>query len=386
MRIALVNVFADPALTTPESVLRAYWHVPQLAAALAGRGHAITIVQVFHTQAALRYGDVDVVMTRDARRLPWTGRGSPAHLSGVIATLEELRPQVIHLFGLTLLRPLAALTACAGRIGARVSVSFHGGAPRRNPIARAWQRKVLANVAAIFFSTTHYAEEWQRSGVIRSGASVVIAPEVSSPLIPIDRNRARVELGLDGELLLAWSGRLHPIKDPLTALRGFELLAGRSPDARMLMCFRSQELIGEVTEFLECRPRVRDRVTLLGEWPHERMAVLFSAADFFVQSSLREFGGNSLVEAMSCGAIPVVTDIPSFRALTDEGRLARLFAPGDAAAMAQAITTLAEADRPALAARIRGYFDEQLSYPALARLYESAFTRIVRPPGSPVDA
>lgn len=239
------------------------------------------------------------------------------------------------------------------------------------------QRKALSGVAAIFFSAPHYADAWRRSGVINSGTRVVIAPELSSPLTPVDRDAARAELGIDCGPLLAWSGRLHPIKDPLTMLRGFELLAERQPGARLLMAFRTHELLGEISAFLEARPQVRDRVQLLGEWPHERMAVLFSAADYFVQSSLREFGSASLVEAMSCGAIPIVTDIPSFRALTGEGRLARLFAPGDAVAMMQAIATLADNDRRALVARIRSHFDEHLSYPALARLYDSTFTAIL---------
>lgn len=350
--------------------------MPHLAAALAARGHAVTIVQAFHTKARLRHGNVDVVMTSDASSCSRNGRQVPE----VVAHLEALRPHIVHVFGLARSPQLAAIVATANRTGARLSASFHGGAPRRNPIARAQQRKALADVAAVFFSAPHSAAVWQHSGVISSNTRVVIAPEVSSAFTPVDREEARAELGLDCGPILAWSGRLHPIKDPLTMLRGFELVAERQPGARLLMVFRTRELLTEISAFLEARPQVRDRVQLLGEWPHERMAVLFSAADFFVQSSLREFGGNSLVEAMSCGAVPVVTDIPSFRVLTDEGRLARLFAPGDAAAMMQAITTLADDDRRALAARIRHHFDEHLSYTALARLYDSTFTGIlVRP-------
>lgn len=317
----------------------------------------------------MTHRDVEVVMTDDAALDGRTGRGVP----GAIAALGELRPDVIHVFGLARSPQLAAIAEFSRRAGARLSASFHGGAPPRNPIARALQRRALADIAAMFFPAAHYASEWRHRGVIASRTHIVIAPEVSSPFTRVERDQARAELGVGDELVLAWSGRLHPVKDPLTALRAFERVVAQRPGARLLMAYRSSELLGDVSRFLEVRPAVQDRVRLLGEWPHERMATLFSAADLFVQSSLREYGGNSLVEAMSCGAVPVVTDIPSFRALTDGGRLARLFSAGDAAAMARAITTLADEERRTLSTSICRYFDEQLSYAALARVYEQTF-------------
>ena len=54
----------------------------------------------------------------------------------------------------------------------------------------------------------------------------------------------------------------------------------------------------------------------LGRLPHERLAAYYSAADIFVSGSHREGSGYALIEAMACGAIPCVTDIPSFRAIT----------------------------------------------------------------------
>lgn len=313
-------------------------------------------------------------MTGDAS----SGRTAAPKLPQIVATLDKLRPAIIHVFGLARSPQLAAIAAVADRTGAQLSASFHGGAPSRNPIARALHRKSLARVAAVFFSAPQYAESWQRSGVVSSRARLVIAPEVSSPFAQLDRRAARAELGVDSEMVFAWSGRLHPVKDPLTTLRCFELLVAQRPGVRLLMTFRTTELMREIVAFLSARPAVRERVRLLGEWPHERMPVLFSAADFFVQSSISEVGGNSLVEAMSCGAIPVVTDIPAFRALTDEGRVARLFPPGDAEAMARAVTTLSDDDRSALASRVRTHFDERLCYAALARIYDDTFSAICR--------
>lgn len=334
----------------------------------------MTIIQAFHENVRLQHGAVDVVMTGDGS----AGRTAALNVPRIVATLDTLRPAIIHVFGLARSPQLTAIAAVADQTGAQLSASFHGGAPPRNPIARALHRRALARVAAVFFSAPNYAASWQRSGVISSQARLVVAPEVSSPFAPLERRAARDQLGLDSETVFAWSGRLHPVKDPLTTLRCFDLLVAQRPEARLLMTFRTRELMPEILAFLAARPAVRGRVRLLGEWPHERMPVLFSAADFFVQSSISEVGGNSLVEAMSCGAIPVVTDIPAFRALTDEGRVARLFPPGDAEAMARAITALTEQDRSALAAQVRTHFDERLCYAALARIYDETFAAIRR--------
>ena len=53
------------------------------------------------------------------------------------------------------------------------------------------------------------------------------------------------------------------------------------------------------------------------------MAAFYSAADLFVVGSHHEGSGYSLMEACACGAMPVVTDIPTFRLLTAAERSAR---------------------------------------------------------------
>jgi glycosyltransferase involved in cell wall biosynthesis len=223
------------------------------------------------------------------------------------------------------------------------------------------------------FSAAEFAEVWQTSGVVNPRTTISIIPEVSSPFAGIAKAEARRSLGIDGGPIFAWSGRLHPVKDPLTALAGFRQVCDKLPRARLLMAYLSAPLMPEVEKFLHEHPVVRERVSLLGKLPHEQIEVLFSAADFFVQTSRREFGGNSLVEAMSCGAIPIVTDIPSFRALTEGIGPARLFACEDAGAMAAAIEDLSTQNLHALSDEVRVTFQRSRSYPVLAETYEKLF-------------
>ena len=44
----------------------------------------------------------------------------------------------------------------------------------------------------------------------------------------------------------------------------------------------------------------------------------YGAADVFVSGSHSEGSGYALIEAMSAGVVPVVTDIPSFRAIAGD--------------------------------------------------------------------
>ena len=67
----------------------------------------------------------------------------------------------------------------------------------------------------------------------------------------------------------------------------------------------------------------------LVRWPHADMPAWFSAADLFVVGSHHEGSGYALMEACACGAVPVVSDIPTFRLLA--GGAGALWPPGDAA-------------------------------------------------------
>jgi glycosyltransferase involved in cell wall biosynthesis len=279
----------------------------------------------------------------------------------------------VHFLGLTVERPLRQVVGWAKKFGKAVTASFHGGEPRRNPLARFQQRQVFKGVSGLMFSAQSFADAWQTSGVIDRRAVIAILPEVSSPFSGIPKAEARRQLSIDGGPVFAWSGRLHPIKDPLTALKGFSRIIRKLPDARFLMAYLDAPLLAGVEQCLRASVALGARVTLLGRLPHEQIEVLFSAADCFVQSSLREFGGNSLVEALSCGAIPLVTDIPSFRTLTNNIGPAKLFACGDAIAMAAALDEIDMTRLEQLSARVRVSFNRYLSYSALAKGYLVVF-------------
>jgi glycosyltransferase involved in cell wall biosynthesis len=379
MKICLFNAVFDRTLDSSETLMSTYWHIPSLAEALSRKGHEVNIIQAFHHASEFNLGGIRCC-TIAANKPARSGNANMIELSdfqGSVAALARLDPDVVHFFGLTVRRPLQYVVRWAQKRRKAVTASFHGGMPRRNRLASWQQQRALRGVSALMFSAEVYAKTWQSSGVVGKRTAIAIVPEVSSPFSGMPKAEARRKLGLVGGPIFAWSGRLHPVKDPLTALAGFRLICDKCPQAQLLMAYYSAPLMPEIEEFLHEHQMVKERVTLLGELPHEQIEILFSAADFFVQTSLREYGGNSLVEAMSCGAVPLVTDIPSFRALTEDIEPARLFACGDAEGMATAFDILASQDLDELSNEVQAGFQRSLAYPVLAAKYEKIFASAI---------
>ena len=116
------------------------------------------------------------------------------------------------------------------------------------------------------------------------------------------------------------------------------------------------------------RQRLFGRVSQLGKCsrvPHRQMAAFYSAADLFVLGSAHESTGYSLLEACACGAIPVVTSIPSFQAITDKGAVGVLWPHGDSSACAQALVDAAHRDLTEERQHVLHHFERHLSWPVV---------------------
>ncbi|HEX2282106.1 MAG TPA: glycosyltransferase, partial [Thermomicrobiales bacterium] len=122
-------------------------------------------------------------------------------------------------------------------------------------------------------------------------------------------------------------------------------------------------------------------VELRGRARHDEMEAIYSSADFLLQASLREWSGLAVLEAMSCGCIPIVTNIPSFSAMTSDGTYGRLFQPGDAEGLASAALEIDAAERERLSEDVRNRFRESLSFEALARDVERVYLEVCRRSG-----
>jgi glycosyltransferase involved in cell wall biosynthesis len=192
-----------------------------------------------------------------------------------------------------------------------------------------------------------------------------------------DRIAARHASGLRGSPALLWVGRLTANKDPLTVLDAFERCAPELPGATLTMIHGTDELIAPVRARLAQSAALRDRVRLLGAVPHDRIAAFFTAADIFVVGSHHEGSGYSLMEACACGAIPVVTDIPTFRLITAGGAVGALWTVGDAASCARGLVDAARRDLAAERAKLADHFARELSWSAVGNRAMQIYDRVL---------
>jgi glycosyltransferase involved in cell wall biosynthesis len=221
----------------------------------------------------------------------------------------------------------------------------------------------------VAFTAREQAAPFVEGGVFRKDLAVFEAIEGSSTFTPGDQATARAKCGLFGDPCALWVGRLDANKDPLTVLGAVDRVIARLPGIQLWCLYTDARLLAEVRKRLDASPGLRERVHLLGSVPHDRIQEFYRAADLFVLASHVEGSGFALLEALACGTSPLVTSIPAFRRITGGGQVGELFRTGDAAGLADALARIAGGDRSLMRARARRFFEQSLSYEAIARVW-----------------
>jgi glycosyltransferase involved in cell wall biosynthesis len=366
--VAVANCHFDTDIIDPDALLDRYHALRGWAEALAAAGAgAVTVVQRFGRDVDIRRGAVEYRFVADGRPEgagPWfTG----ARMAGVVAGIQ---PDVAHVHGFVFPIVVRALRLRTARATAIV-VQDHGGVRLQSGGWRRVGRRLLYSLGlgaadGFMFTAREQSDPWRASGIIRADQAVYEVPEASTDLgVGSAPAAAPSGAALPGRPALLWVGRLDPNKDPLTVLEGFARAAVALPDAALTMVYGDDVMLPAVRDWLAAHPDVAARVHLRGRLDRQALPPLYAAADAFLIGSHREVACFSLIEALSFGATPVVTDIPPFRALTDSGRIGALSPPGDADAFARAIGATGSGDREARRAAVRAHFEDALSWRAV---------------------
>jgi glycosyltransferase involved in cell wall biosynthesis len=383
VRIAVVNYAYDAAVADPEALVDRYETLAGWAEAVLEAGAGVMVAQRFSRDAEFDRRGVRYVFRRDEG--PATARWGtrPAALHAAVAAAG---PDVVHVNGLLFPRQLMLLRAALGP-SPRIVVQDHAGSapPGRRwgsvaaVVRRARLRRGFAVPDGFLFTAREQARPWQQAGLLAPTARVFEVPESSTTLAPLPREAARDASGVTGHPALLWVGRLVANKDPLTVLDGVERAAALLPDLRLTVVFQRDDLLAAVRRRLGQSAQLAARVRLVGEVPRSRLAAYYSAADLFVSGSHAEGSGYALLEALACGAVPVVTDIPPFRALARAvGALEGLWTPGDAWMLARAIVACGRLDFGTVRRTIRERFEAELSWRAVGRRALGIYARLLR--------
>ena len=360
MKLVQVNYVFDPRLPDPAALLDRYHTLTGWSDAVSAAGMSVSVVQAFGCDATVACGGVDYVFCRAAT-------SHPSRASNLHAAVLACEPDVVHVNGLD----APVLTWRLRRAlppKVTVVVQDHAGIRPRplSPVAPL-RRAVMRAADAYLFTTREQADPWLRSGFISDAGRVHTVLEASTRLAPVDVDSARARTGMSGAPAVLWVGRLDGNKDPLTVLDGFERALDTLPRATLTMLFGDAPLLRHVSDRVGLSPRLRKRVRLVGSVPHGEMGAWYSAADLFILGSHHEGSGYALIEACACGVVPVVSDIPPFRAITGNGGVGAHWRPGDAAGCARALVAAARQWTPADRGRVLQHFATDLSWEATGR-------------------
>jgi glycosyltransferase involved in cell wall biosynthesis len=367
LHVVQLGLFKDPQRRRPSELLEAWATLSEVAEAAVRAGVRVSVVQACaHAEqfdrAGVRY-----------HFLPF-GAAS-AHLAPLRDLLRQLRPQLLHVHGLDFPRQVLSLTTLVPCIP--IVLQDHASRPP-GIWRRALLRRAFAAVGGITFCAAEQAQPFRAAGILGARTPIYPIPESTTRFLPGDRAAARRETGLRGDPAILWVGHLDANKDPLTILDAVSALAHSLPGTQLHCCFGVAPLRAAVEARIARDPQLHGRVQLWGRVPHALIEQLMRAADLFVLGSHRESTGFALIEALACGLPPVVSDIPSFRALTADGAVGRLWPCGDSTALAAALRAVATSDAERVRRTVRAHFERELSFEALGAKLEAMYRDVVQ--------
>ena len=364
MRIVQANAVYDSAAKTAEDLRERKRTLTEWSRAVAGAGAAVSVVQRFRTGGRLEQDGIAYELVADTQP-PWLStKGAPGEFIKAIAAQS---PDVVHVNGLIFPTLVAGIRAAVGTKAAIVAQHHGGEFPiRGSGVVGLWQRQRwrngLAAADAISFTAAEQAEQWRAAGLL-SNQRILSIIEASTTMRAVNGERARMAIGASADPLILWVGRQTSNKDPITILDGLETALPRLPRTQVMMLFGDDALLESVEQRVRESTVLRPAVMLSGRISQDEMPNYYSAADVFVSGSDSEGSDDVLIEAMSAGVVPVVSDIPSFREIT--GGCGAHFLTGDASAFASALIRVCEGDLVSSKAAAKARFDDSLTWKAI---------------------
>lgn len=224
-------------------------------------------------------------------------------------------------------------------------------------------------VNAYLFASHDMGIDWVKKGNFSSPQKIHEVMEVSSLFYPTDKSEAKLKTGATGSPVFLWVGRLNDNKDPLNVVKAFLKFAQTNQSARLYMIYHTDELLADIKNLLQPY-HDKQAVTLVGQLTHGELLYWYNSADFFISGSYYEGSGTAVCEAISCGCIPIVTDIFSFRMITDNGNCGVLYEAGNEKELLTTLLNTGNLNKEELRNKALAYFKANLSFTAIAKRVE----------------
>jgi glycosyltransferase involved in cell wall biosynthesis len=256
--------------------------------------------------------------------------------AGTLAAIRCVRERKCDLIHAHWAVPAGLMALAAGRVCRKpVIVTVHGSdilvVPEKNRLIRGLLRYVLTHADAITSVAEHLTDR-----IVEMGAP----PErvLTFPMSVPDESFAsegETPKGWDEKKVIFSNRSLYPLYNVETLIRAVPTIVKKEPQAEVVIAGDGPER--ERLKNLASELGVAEQVEFIGAIPHERMPDYLRGSAAYVSTALSDGASVSLLEAMACGAFPVVADIAANREWIDDGANGYLFPAGDAGALAEKI-------------------------------------------------
>jgi len=206
--------------------------------------------------------------------------------------------------------------------------------------AREREAALLAAPTRVFAVSREVAEHVVGLGVPRARVEVHPNAVDTRRFRPLPRRALRAELGLPADaLVVGFHGRLRPWHGFERIAAAVASLAAAGFEAHVLTVGE-----GEYAEALATHGLV-ERSTCMPWLPHAEVARVVAAFDVlplgYAADAPFYFSPLKLLEAMACGAVPLVPDLGELPALVEHGAAGAVYAAGSDAALGAGLARLA---------------------------------------------
>lgn len=286
--------------------------------------------------------------------------------------IKEFKPDVVLMHGF--IHPVLPVLFKLINGRTKILIQNHAERPFNGP--RLMLQKLAGRcVDGFLFTGKEQAKTWLKAGIVRRSEQIFEVMEGSTTFSKQSRAEAKQQLGYKGKKLFLWVGRLDINKDPLTVLKAFRDYVIHNNDVKLCMIYSTTGLLKETEAFVNDH-QLTNFVDLVGYVKHSELEKYYNASEYFILGSHYEGSGYALCEAMACGCVPVVTDIPSFRYMLQGGECGYLFEPGNSGHLLKILLSLNTEDLNTKSEAVGIKFNRDLSFEGIGSNLSSVIRSI----------
>ena len=360
MRIVSTSYSKSPEFSSPQDWLKRISFYTGILERLAVQNEVVSIERIDYEGNYSQKG-VDYHFIRQKGKVaffPWKTH----------RLIRKIKPDVVMINGFIFPLQIIQLRLYLGK--AVKIIILHRAEKPFTKWRKYLQKAADKNVNAYLFVSSEFGKEWVQKGIISDQKKVHEVIQSSSSFYPEDRDVARAGLSISGSPVFLWVGRLDTNKDPVTVVKAFIQFLTFRPEAQLYMIYQTEELLKEIKDLIKANQKTKGAIKLIGNVSHEQLQTWYNSADFIISGSHYEGSGIAVSESMSCGCIPVVTNIISFRRMTGPGKCGLLYEPGNEESLLATLLQTLHMDIKKERSKVLQQFKDELSFEAIAKKIE----------------